>query len=320
VPPRPRLTFFCELGGAALLPLLSEAVLDDLAALGASVSMACLDLGAARAAAVRALDRRGIAVSAWLVAPRERGYFATADNPDAIAAAYQELRDFAAREGLRFDGVGLDVEMPIERMQALAAAPLRLVLPALLGATRGAHVRRAERAYGELIARIRADGLRVDSYQLPPVVDARAVRSSLMARAFGMLELAVDREVLMLYSSALPLGAGWLASYARSAQAIGVGVAGSGAVVVPQIAWPDLARDLRLAAAASREVYLFSLEGCVERGMMPALRDFDWEVPPEVPRMRARVLDLLRLALRVGLRAEAMAARALGAWRSRPGR
>lgn len=313
---RPPLTFFCELAGDALASLLAdEAVAASLRALGASVSMAMLDRGPARASSIRRLLEGGVPVTAWVVLPREDGYFATIDNAARVAATCDALLAWLSAERLAVDRIGLDIEMDIEHMEALAEAPLSLVGPALRGSRRRRELLLAEADYAALVGSLRRRGLFVETYQLPPVVDARAARSTLMARAFGMLELGADREVLMLYSSALPRGAAWVESYAPQADAIGLGVTGGGTVVVPRMGWDDLLRDLGVALRAERPIYLFSLEGCAERGWLERLRELPWEsLPAPPPSREARLLDGLRGLLRGALRLEA---RLPGAGRAR---
>lgn len=314
--PSPALTFFCELPEPELCALLDRAeVVDQVVALGAAVSMAFLDRSPGRARAVRELVRRGVPVTAWLVLPRHLGYFATADNVEEVRACYQALRRWAIDEGIRLQGIGIDVEMDVAIMDLLAASPWRVLLPALRTAFGVRRVEQALRGYRELIAEIRADGYPVETYQLPPVIDGRAAGSSLLGRAFGMLDLRADREVLMLYSSALPVGEAWVRSYARHADAVGLGVTGGGTVVVPPMSWAALERDLRLGARAGKRLYLFSLEGCVQRGWLERLAGVDFEGPVRLRSPASLVLDLGRVLLRMAMRAEAALLRL---WRGRP--
>src|SRR5437764_391811 len=83
------------------------------------------------AGAIRALASRGVPVHAWLVLPRAQGYFATADNAAAVAAECEALLAWLRREQLPVTTIGIDVEMDIVHMEALASAPWRLAGPAL---------------------------------------------------------------------------------------------------------------------------------------------------------------------------------------------
>lgn len=109
----------------------------------------------------------------------------------------------------------------------------------------------------------------------------------------------------MLYSSFQPpahpsLGPAVLWSYAPDAQAIGVGSTGGG-IEIPPLRWEELARDLRLACRWSRDIAVFSLEGCVRQGFLSRLRTFDWDAPAAPPLDVVRAVDRRRRALRLGL-------------------
>jgi len=40
--------------------------------------------------------------------------------------------------------------------------------------------------------------------------------------------------------------------------------------------WEELSRDLLLASGVTRDIFVFSLEGCVRQGFLERLLDFDW--------------------------------------------
>jgi hypothetical protein len=306
-----RLTFFCELEAGPLEALFADpAVVEHLLALRASVSLGVLDLAPERARVVRRLNQAGVPVIAWLLLPRAEGYWFNLDNAPQAAARYEAVRAWTAEHALRWDGVGLDIEPDIHDLQRLLKSRWRL-LPALLPRlARGARLREARAAYGTLVDRIRADGHRVDSYQLPFIVDERRAGSTLLQRLLGVLDLPVDREVLMLYSSFVrPHGPGVLCSYGPRARSVGVGVTGGGVDVpdllaVPPLDWEELARDLRLTRRWTDDVHVFSLEGCVRQGFLTRLRDLDWSGPEDTAPASSRRLGWLRRAtggvLRVG--------------------
>ena len=62
-------------------------------------------------------------------------------------------------------------------------------------------MQKARAIYRALTEEIRADGYSVDAYHLPPLADERLAGSTILARLFGLIDVPVDREVLMLYSS-----------------------------------------------------------------------------------------------------------------------
>jgi hypothetical protein len=80
--PVPRLTFFCELETADLQALFEDgSVIEDLQSLNAAVSLGLLDLKPERAEIVRRLNRAGLPVTAWLLLPKEQGYYSCLKTP-----------------------------------------------------------------------------------------------------------------------------------------------------------------------------------------------------------------------------------------------
>ena len=306
-----RLTFFCELEPGPLTALFADpSVLEHLQALGASVSLGVLDLGPERADVVRRLNAAGVPVIAWQLLPKPQGYWFHQGNAPEASARYADFRAWTAAHGLVWDGVGLDIEPDIRDVTQALQGRWRLVPALLPRLARGARLREARAAYTALVERIRADGLRVDGYQLPFIVDERQAGSTLLQRLTGVLDVRVDREVLMLYTSFVrPHGPSLLASYGPGLQAggVGVGVTGGGVDVpglieVPPLSWEELARDLRLARRWTPDVHVFSLEGCVHQGFLSRLRDFDWTAPGEAAPGR---VDALRWTVGRLLRASA---------------
>lgn len=302
---KPHLTFFCELERGALRELLAEPnVIATMRALGAGVSLGLIDLSRERAQAVRALNAAAIPVTAWLLLPREEGYWFNLDNAPQAAERYAAFREWTAAYDLRWAGVGLDVETDIRDMDALLTRGRRALPRLARRALQGERLRHGLAAYRALVERVRADGYPVESYQFPIIVDERRAGSTLLQRVLGLADLAVDREVLMLYSSLVSAGLLW--SYARDADAIGVGSTGGGVALaergeLPALGWGAFAHDLRLAARRAGEVYVFSLEGCVRQGFLPLLLEFDWDAPVGVPVTAARRVDRVRAMLRGAL-------------------
>ena len=235
----------------------------------------------------------------------EDGYYFTADNPSRAAARYDEWKEWSALHGLEWAGLGLDIEPDIRIYQQMAENPWRVVPLLLRGLRDRDRPQRARTAYSELVDRMRADGWTVENYQLPPMADERRAGSTLLQRLLGLVDVATDREVWMLYSSFFGgLGPGLLWSYGPDAPAIAVGSTGGapdipGSPQVPALDWDELARDLSLARHWSADVLIHSLEGCVEQGFLDRLRSFPW--PPASPPSTARLAGGLRAVLRATL-------------------
>ncbi|XXF75454.1 hypothetical protein P2318_20560 [Myxococcaceae bacterium GXIMD 01537] len=315
-----RLTFFCELDAPALQALFDEpGVLEDVRALEAGISLGLIDLSPERAAVVRRLNAAGIPVMAWLLLPPEQGYWLHLGNAPQAEARYGEFLAWTRAHGLRWAGVGLDIEPDLRDFQrAFSEGWLRL-LPSVPGRLlSGGRLRRARETYGALVERIRADGYPVESYQFPLIVDEREAGSTLWQRLSGVLDLSVDREVLMLYTSFVrPLGPAYLWSYLARARAAAVGITGGGVPLPPGVdarplTWEELSRDLRLARRWCNDLYVFSLEGCVRAGFLQRLRELDWDAHVEPPEQEALRVDAARRAAVRALRGSTHPARIPG--------
>ena len=309
---RPKLTFFCELEADELETLFADpTLLEELMALDAAVSLGLIDLSEKRAAVVQRLNGAGIPVTAWQLLPKEQGYWFNIGNAVQAATRYVQFERWTAQHGLTWDGIGLDIETDIREMRLLVVHKWRLIPILLRRLWDVGRLKRAQAAYATLVAQIRAGGYRLDSYQMPLIVDERNAGSTLIQRLLGLVDLPVDREVLMLYSSFYrPRGGAILWSYGREAQSVGLGVTGGGVqiadVVQPRfLDWNEFARDLRIAQRWTDDIHIFSLEGCAQQGFLQRLRGFDWECPVALAPPRIAEVEGLRRLLRMVLLASA---------------
>jgi hypothetical protein len=135
-------------------------------------------------------------------------------------------------------------------------------------------VRDAKYTYSALIREIRSHGYQVETYQFPFIADERAVRSSVLERLTGIVDVRGDREVLMLYTSfnqSLDSALIWV--YGPDAQAITVGST-TGPTSDPHFARlnrEEFSRDLKVANHFSHVIGVYNLEGCVRQGFLARL-------------------------------------------------
>lgn len=305
--PAPRLTFFCELDSAGLQDLFSDgSVIQELASLKASVSLGLVDLEPERAEIVRRLNRAGVPVTAWLLLPKEQGYYSCLENASQTRLFYEEFHRWTEDQGLQFSAIGLDVEPHIRDIEAFKASHLSVMPGMLRRVLAFRSLSKAEAIYRALIGQIHADGYRVESYQFPVIADERNSGSTLIRRLTGIVNIPVDREVWMLYTRFfLTTGVGYLWNYAPEAQAIAVGSTGGGVDVGGNgnrpLDWDELSRDLRLAWYWTDHLYIFSLEGCVRQGFLKRLETFAWDMPIFFPEHQAEAYTRGRGALQSGL-------------------
>ena len=303
----PNLTFFCELQAEDLQALFANpAPLEDLRALQARLSLGILDFSTERAEVVRRLNEAGIPVTAWLLLPEEEGYWFNLDNAAQARARYEAFRGWTSGQGLKWAGVGLDIEPDLREQRQFANSAWPLLGQTFKRIFANRRFSRAQAAYKDLAKMIRSDGFVLETYQLPMIQDERKVHSSLLRRTLGLVDIPADREVWTLYSSLFrPYGIGYLWSYAPEAQAIGIGSTGGGmssGIGDPRpLTWEEFARDLRLAWYWTDHLYIFSLEGCQRQGFLERLKAFGWDFPIFFPDEQAEVVNRWRSGLQAVL-------------------
>ncbi|MFV9507757.1 MAG: hypothetical protein AB4911_24665 [Oscillochloridaceae bacterium umkhey_bin13] len=323
---QPQLFFFCELASSELYAYLqSGALLHTLATHSYGLALATRDLTAIDAAVVRLLNQHQIPVVAWLILPPSEGVWFNLQNYPQALEHYTAFQTWARAEGLQFAAIGLDFEPPSADLDRIQHWGAREVLRRIWLARENVLFASARTAYTELIARIHHDGYEVHTYQLPFLADDRRAGTTLAQRALDILDLPVDLEVLMCYSSAPietlghDLGGALITSYGPTADSIAVGTL-SGSTVrqgsaegLPALSWAALERDLLLAANYTDTIYVYSLEGCLERDLLPRLTSLNWSRSTQ-PVLSKRVLvSLLRSSMLVGL-LTARFSRTLLAW------
>ena len=306
---QPKLTFFTELDSDRLTDLFNDAsVIKSLQALDASVSLGVLDLSEARAKVVRKLNKAKIPVTAWLLLPKEEGYWFNTGNHRQATARYADFIQWTQAHKLDWAGVGLDIEMDINEFAGLmdkqrAGSLVKTLFQRYRDRQRAA---KAHLAYQALVDQIHADGYLVESYQFPVINEERRAHATVLGRTAGLVDVQTDREVLMLYSSFFrPDGDAVLWSYAPDTDSVGVGNTGGGVEFegmpdTPPLSWEEFSRDLRLCVARQKPIHIFCLEGCVAQGFLPRLLDFDWDEPVAPPASAVKV-RAIRTGMATGL-------------------
>lgn len=308
---RPHLIFFTELEGSQLQHLLLEnGVLAELVAQQYGLALATVALNDTQAEVVRLLNRYGIPTVAWLrLSPAEGFWFNLQNYPQAIER-YRSFHAWARTHELHFDAVGLDIKPPFSAVTHRQQWGPRTILHHLWLARENVLYPAAQAAYNDLMVEIHHDGYEVHTYQLPLLADDRRAGTTMIQRAFDILDLPADVEVLMCLSSTAlervghDLSGALIASYGPSADSIGVGYAGTisgptdpDTMKLPSLSWISLQRDLLLAAHYTDVIYVFSLEACVAHDILSHIATLNWEQEPQ-PHLRQRLLiSTLRLSL-----------------------
>ena len=283
----PNLGFACCDQGIEKMQVLfnNQDVIADLKDLHAEVAIPILDFSPERAAAVHRLNQAGIPVIAGLLLPKE-GYYFSADNEPAAALRFAAFDAWSRNQGLRWNGVGLDIEPNFAELATLRSHPWRLFTTLLWRAVDVQRMRRAKRAYSALIANMRGQGYFVQTYQLPILPVERHAHSSLLDRLLGTVDVRGDQEVLMLYTSYAPppVGAAIIWKLGRDAPAIAIGVTDGDPRANPAVLnWGRFSRDLIVAGHFSHLIGVYDLEGCVRQGFLSRLKTMNWNQSVTIP-------------------------------------
>jgi hypothetical protein len=329
----PQLMFACCDQGVDRMHSLfaNPGVIADLKDLHAGLAVAILDFTPERAELVRRLNGDGIPVIAGLTMPPEQGFYFNADNAPEAAARFAAFDSWTREQGLRWDGVGLDIEPNFAEFAALKGHRWRLLTTLLRRAVDGRRVLHARQEYSALIHNIQSRGYLVQTYQLPYLPVERKTHSSLLDRMLRTVDVRGDQEVLMLYTSyAGSAGAAIIWKLGPDAQSIAICCTDGDPAANPAVLdWNRFSRDLIVAGHFSHVVGVYDLEGCVRQGFLHRLKTFDWSqsvtIPPDALRKADHRYRVLLLVLWIGshllyLIAILLLALTLIVWRWRIGR
>jgi hypothetical protein len=308
----PRLEFACDQASGPLQSFFSsQSLIDDLRQLGAGITLALVDLSAGRASVVRRLNENGIPVTAWLALPQEQGYYVSAANAPETAARFAAFEKWTGDYGLRWAGVGLDIEPSLQDFGAVKQGHLlKLVGTLVRRCLDTGSVDRPRNAYAVLIQRIQADGYRVDTYQFPFIADERKVHSHLLERLFGIVDVHGNREVFMTYTNFnRAIDSALISAYGPEAQLLAVGSTAGDSQFDARFGplnWNEFSRDVIAAGHFSEVVGVYNLEGSVRQGFLSRLKTMNWgqsvTVPAEANRKAAQLRARIQAALWTGSR------------------
>lgn len=294
--------------GSSLTDLFQDSgVIDRLSELNAQLSLGIVDHSPERAAVVQRLNRAGIPVIAWQLLPMDQGYWYHMCNATEAISRYDDFSHWSKSEGLKWAGIGVDIEPDIHEFQHLLINKRQLIHTLFKRGCSKKRLISAQFQYRELITRMQADGYRVDSYEFPFMQDERHMGATLLQRLTGIMDVPADRRVVMLYTSFFrPYGPAVLWDYAQHSQSVGVGLTGGGVEMEgidpkPPLDWNEFSRDLLLAHRWVDDIHVFSLEGCIRQGFLQRLVDFDWERPAMPPHPWSELVVIVRKLMRMGL-------------------
>lgn len=285
----PYLVFACDRQTSELDSLFTPQLISDLKELHAGIALSLEDLSPERAQMVQKLNAAGVPMMAWIVLPKDQGYYVNVSNAAQTAARFEEFDKWTHEYGLRWEEVGLDIEPTLNEYATLTGHKGKLISLVLRRAFDSGRVNRAKEAYTALVRTMQSRGYPVQTHQLVFMAQERAAHTTLLERIFGLVDVRGDREVLMLYTSfSRQTGAALIWEYGPVAQTVAVGsTATSGDAATdaknPPLNWEEFSRDLIVAHHFSSLVGVYSLEGCVRQGFIPKLKTMDWTQPVVIP-------------------------------------
>jgi hypothetical protein len=291
---RPLLFFACCNDGLDTMNRLfaDSDVISSLRNLHAGVVVAIDDLSPQRAEMVRRLNDAGIPVVAGLSLPGDQGYYLNAANTLEAEARFTAFQQWTTQFGLRWSGVGLDIEPDIRDFEDLRGHRLRLAARLMVRYFEFGRVSRASQACGALIRRIQSQGYKVYTFQLPLIVAERRAHSTLFERLLGIVDVRGDDEAVMIFSGFnRSIGAAMIWALGPDAQSIAVAC---GVLNGNRLSWDEFTRDLIVAGHFSRMIGVYNLEGCAQLGYLSRLQSMDWGQSVTIPAAAVRRAERIR--------------------------
>ena len=281
---QPKISFFTELGSLDFEQMFSDPeLIGSLQQLNAELRVGLIDMDEVSAMTILKLNEANIPLAAWLVLPKEEGYFFHAGNGEKALARYEEFREWTRKYKLQWEAVGIDPEPSLQEIQEAINHPVLASWNAYMRLYDDEMLENAQIAYEKVINAIRQDGYPVESYIFPIIYDERKAGAQSLQKILGILDIKTDKEIAMCYTSGPGAEPAAILNYGKEADGVAIGSTGGGitidGVALPALDWEAFARDLRLAHHTKKEIHIFSLEGCVKQGFLAQMIDFDFSQP-----------------------------------------
>jgi len=282
----PLLTFFCELDQEMVETFFQNDTLMQLLKQipNLSVSMGIRDLSYERASAVKILNQNNISVIGWILLPKADGYWLNMDNAKNGTPRFLDIMNWTKTYDLEWSSFGLDLEVDMRNEEEFQNDQWIILMESVFSRNMEALELARSELYS-LVDLIHSYGYPVQTYIIPFILDERKINSTILQRLIGAVDIhgnLIDMEVPMLYSSAFPDGLGLMESYMNgsdSSHAIGIGVTGGPAVAGSNGIyrnWTEFERDLLFSKNRTRNIFIYSLEGCAENDYLSKISQLDW--------------------------------------------
>ncbi len=255
----------------------------------------------------------GIEVRAWLLLDEADGYWPNEHNVDAMRTATTAFADWRESAALPVDWLIFDMEMSLERTEAIAEAGGLTGLPLIEEGLDPETFVISRAAYVSLVEDLQARGLKVMAVTYPMVLDDHLDGDDDIQDKFDVPIAGVpwDEVSFMVYQSTIAnLSGEWhgpdvIASYTESAvevfgdrASVALGIVGSAGIVASDTErYPDAPTflgDLAAARASGVPVSVYSLDGILEQEDPGAWLDRDIEGVEPRPVTARSLRNLIR--------------------------
>jgi hypothetical protein len=283
----PNISFFCELGEKEFSALFADtALISELAEMKVALRIGLLDFGKERTITIKRLNQAGIPVYAWLLLPEEEGYWFHMHNADKAERRYEDLKKWTSENQLKWEGIGLDMELDFNDAKLIMAHPWRFAWKAYKRLYDNKSLKIASGLYQKLISEMKADGYTVESYIIPFLFEERAAKTTSLQKLMGLADIETDSEIPMLYTS-LTNNPAIIPVYQRDNKPVALGSTGGGVKIegfeLAGLTWENLERDLLIASKLTNDIHVFCLETTVQKGYLEKIKNLDFsKEPPDI--------------------------------------
>lgn len=158
-----------EKRGEALMELFKKDDLADfLAKNNFEITLAMTRLDDKTAETIKYLNEKKVPVTAWIVLEDNEGYWTNKTNVDKTKEKTEAVKEWAKVNELRFEGIGFDMENPIQLKSALVQMNLRELYKEFKNYLKtGTNVNEAQRKLGEYIDKLKSENIQTEAYLNP---------------------------------------------------------------------------------------------------------------------------------------------------------
>jgi hypothetical protein len=278
---RLHLSFFCELKGKEFNELFADtALIRELVEMKVALRIGLHDFSPERTSTIQRLNKAGIPLFAWLLLPEEDGYWFNMHNGEKAENRYDLFKKWTSDNNLKWAGIGIDIEPDMNDAKLALSHPWKFAWKVYKRLYDNKSLREGKELYQTLIAKMKSDGYGVESYIMSPIYEERDKKTSSVQKLMGIVDLDVDREIPMSYTSAMGNPA-IISLYHKDNMPIALGSTGGGVKIegieLASLSWDELARDLLIASKLTNEIHIFCLESSVQKGFLAKIRNLDFD-------------------------------------------